>query len=111
MVNGSFASRWIAGFLRPAKLVPERGLEPPRPCDHCDLNAARLPVPPLGHECEKDNSSVAGAASNETFSFCPARSPLSTQRRPTRPTLIGVCVAKGRVFLSFQAAHASEEGA
>src|SRR5437879_6627599 len=63
------------------ELVPERGLEPPRPCDHCDLNAARLPVPPLGHECEKVNSSVAGAACNEACSFCPAGFPLSTRRQ------------------------------
>ena len=61
------------------ELVPERGLEPPRPCDHCDLNAARLPVPPLGHECEKASSSVAGAACNEACSFCPAGLPLSTR--------------------------------
>ena len=63
------------------ELVPERGLEPPRPCDHCDLNAARLPVPPLGHECEKASSSVAGAACNEARSFCPAGLPLSTRCR------------------------------
>src|SRR5438445_1270481 len=61
------------------ELVPERGLEPPRPCDHCDLNAARLPVPPLGHECEKVSSSIAGAACNEAFSFCPAGPALSTR--------------------------------
>jgi hypothetical protein len=30
-------------------VVPRRGLEPPRPCDHYDLNVARLPVPPPGH--------------------------------------------------------------
>ena len=30
-------------------MVPRRGLEPPRPCDHYDLNVARLPVPPPGH--------------------------------------------------------------
>src|SRR5437764_11141214 len=28
-------------------LVPKKGLEPPRPCGHMDLNHARLPVPPL----------------------------------------------------------------
>jgi hypothetical protein len=27
--------------------VPKGGLEPPRACAHCALNAARLPVPPL----------------------------------------------------------------
>ncbi len=31
------------------QLVPERGLEPPLPCENCDLNAARLPIPPFGH--------------------------------------------------------------
>ena len=31
-------------------LVPKKGLEPPRPCGHMDLNHARLPVPPLRHE-------------------------------------------------------------
>lgn len=30
------------------KLVPKRGLEPLRPFGHCDLNAARLPIPPPG---------------------------------------------------------------
>jgi hypothetical protein len=28
-------------------VVPEGGFEPPRDCSHCDLNAARLPIPPL----------------------------------------------------------------
>ncbi len=28
-------------------LVPKEGLEPTRACAHCDLNAARLPIPPL----------------------------------------------------------------
>ena len=36
-------------------LVPRGGLEPPRPFGHCDLNAARLPIPPPGqvvlHDC------------------------------------------------------------
>ncbi len=30
-------------------VVPRRGLEPPRDCSHCDLNAARLPIPPPRH--------------------------------------------------------------
>ena len=29
------------------KMVPKEGFEPTRACAHCDLNAARLPVPPL----------------------------------------------------------------
>src|SRR5215469_13694982 len=28
-------------------MVPKKGLEPPRPCGHLDLNHARLPIPPL----------------------------------------------------------------
>ena len=28
-------------------LVRERGLEPPRPCEHYDLNVACLPIPAL----------------------------------------------------------------
>jgi hypothetical protein len=31
-------------------LVPERGLEPPLPCENQVLNLARLPVPPFGHK-------------------------------------------------------------
>ncbi len=31
------------------EMVPRRRLELPRPCGHCDLNAARLPIPPPGH--------------------------------------------------------------
>ena len=30
--------------------MPKKGLEPPRPCGHMDLNHARLPIPPLRHE-------------------------------------------------------------
>lgn len=36
----------VGGFVC---LVPRRGLEPPRPCDHRYLKPARLPVPPPGH--------------------------------------------------------------
>jgi hypothetical protein len=41
--------------IRPApgrsilKLVPGRGLEPPRPCDRQHLKLVRLPIPPSGH--------------------------------------------------------------
>ena len=31
------------------QVVPEKGFEPSRPYGHCDLNAARLPIPPLWH--------------------------------------------------------------
>ena len=36
-------TKWSAAF----KMVPGGGFEPPRDCSHCDLNAARLPIPPL----------------------------------------------------------------
>jgi site-specific DNA recombinase len=36
---------WRGGFS-PAMMVRMRGLEPPRPYGHGDLNAARLPIPP-----------------------------------------------------------------
>jgi hypothetical protein len=35
--------------LFPLILVPERGLEPPLPCENQVLNLARLPIPPFGH--------------------------------------------------------------
>ena len=36
-------------MLSDKPVVPRKGLEPSRPCGHCDLNAARLPIPPSGH--------------------------------------------------------------
>ena len=44
--------------------MPERGLEPPLPCENCDLNAARLPVPPLGHECLQPSKFIVPTAPN-----------------------------------------------
>ena len=45
-------------------MVPEGGLEPPRPCGHCALNAARLPIPPLWHtDLGKVSFSTAGSSS------------------------------------------------
>ena len=32
------------------RTVRKRGLEPPRPCGHMNLNHARLPIPPLPHD-------------------------------------------------------------
>ena len=32
--------------------MPERGFEPPRPCGHSDLNAACMPISPLGPASE-----------------------------------------------------------
>ena len=34
-----------------ARLVPRRGLEPPRPCERQHLKLVRLPIPPPGHRC------------------------------------------------------------
>src|SRR5256885_14917019 len=36
----------------PFSYVPKGGLEPPRACTHCALNAARLPAPPLRRDRE-----------------------------------------------------------
>ncbi len=35
------------------KMVPGRGLEPPRPCERQHLKLVRLPIPPSGHESVK----------------------------------------------------------
>ena len=35
--------------------VRKRGLEPPRPCGHMDLNHARLPIPPLPRKKGRDS--------------------------------------------------------
>jgi hypothetical protein len=39
----------VRSELLERNLVPERGLEPPLPCENQVLNLARLPVPPFGH--------------------------------------------------------------
>src|ERR1700681_4098879 len=44
----------LRGFIEiwcELNLVPERGLEPPLPCENQVLNLARLPIPPFGHKC------------------------------------------------------------
>ena len=41
--NKKAVNQAIYGFSR----IPGGGFEPPRDCSHCDLNAARLPIPPL----------------------------------------------------------------
>src|SRR5260370_25681636 len=46
-----FLNRITGDFPYGETLVPERGLEPPLPCENCDLNAARLPIPPFWHLC------------------------------------------------------------
>ncbi len=79
VVKNGFYPPTPGDFVRWGELVPERGLEPPRPCDHCDLNAARLPVPPLGHECGEVSSGHTGDSYYEAFSFCPALHSLSTR--------------------------------
>jgi hypothetical protein len=41
------------------KLVPRRGLEPPRPCERQHLKLVRLPIPPSGHRCLKSSGRSA----------------------------------------------------
>jgi hypothetical protein len=53
-------------------MVPERGLEPPLPCENCDLNAARLPIPPLGHKCLEEDPGHTEVANNEALFILPA---------------------------------------
>ena len=36
-----------------ARMVPRRGLEPPRPCERQHLKLVRLPIPPPGHGCDR----------------------------------------------------------
>src|SRR3954453_10747421 len=55
--------------------VRERGVEPPRPFGHTDLNRARLPIPPLARE---------------------ARSGYPTPRRPPKPAAGDARAARGR---------------
>ena len=45
------------------RMVPERGLEPPLPCENQVLNLARLPVPPFGH-CFDSTLSASLSAMN-----------------------------------------------
>src|ERR1700681_4035743 len=50
----SFIGGSLRGFILiwcELNLVPERGLEPPLPCENQVLNLARLPIPPFGHKC------------------------------------------------------------
>jgi hypothetical protein len=64
-------------------LVPERGLEPPLPCENQVLNLARLPIPPFGHICRARFARQVHrkCARIEAFSFCPPLPPLSTKRQ------------------------------
>ena len=74
-VAGSCASspNSFLGWLEKI-MVPERGLEPPLPCENCDLNAARLPIPPLGHKCLEEDPGHAEVANNEALFILPAAS-------------------------------------
>ena len=46
---GSFWENVPRTFSLSQKLVPRRGLEPPRPCERQHLKLVRLPIPPSGH--------------------------------------------------------------
>jgi hypothetical protein len=59
------------GFEEPvlwttARMVPRTGVEPARPCGHCDLNAARLPIPPSRHWCSGQESNLHALSSTTT---------------------------------------------
>jgi hypothetical protein len=58
------------------RMVPERGLEPPLPCENQVLNLARLPVPPFGHCFD---STLFALLSATNASQC---SPASAEIRP-----------------------------
>src|ERR1043165_4095316 len=58
-------------------LVPKKGLEPPRPCGHMDLNHARLPVPPLRLEWEAQPN---GRAARKELPFLFYRAECGCQR-------------------------------
>jgi hypothetical protein len=70
------------------KMVPRRGLEPPRPCERQHLKLVRLPIPPSGHGSERQVSRSPGrmapirhglARVNRGFAF--ARKPLNRRAR------------------------------
>ncbi len=46
------------GRMNLNRLVPQKGLEPPLPCENMDLNHARLPIPPLRHAGESPAASA-----------------------------------------------------
>src|SRR3979490_3189426 len=74
---------YIAGYG--SNLVPERGLEPPLPCENQVLNLARLPIPPFGHMYHawiaiQRLLHWSSARVMRLFSFCPPTPPLSTKR-------------------------------
>jgi len=54
---------WRTFAFAMIRMVPERGLEPPLPCENQVLNLARLPVPPFGH-CFDSTLSASLSAMN-----------------------------------------------
>jgi hypothetical protein len=56
--NGAFSNRLRLAMYR--KMVPRRGLEPPRRYQRQHLKLVRLPIPPSGH-------GVGGALSGRVF--------------------------------------------
>ncbi len=55
----------MLALLQWGEMVPRRGLEPPRPKGHYDLNVARLPIPPSGHETEPRMYGLSLASSTQ----------------------------------------------
>gem|GEM_PF-1623659 len=50
-------------------MVPEKGLEPPRPCEHMDLNHACLPISPLRHRRAYRSYRMSKEEVNSTWIF------------------------------------------
>ena len=47
--KGGGTQKRSTGFASASFLVREAGVEPARPCEHCHLKPASLPIPPLAH--------------------------------------------------------------
>jgi hypothetical protein len=77
------AGRGHDGSIAACRLVPKRGLEPPRPDGHYTLNVARLPIPPLRQEIETRLRRLTGAAPSYDLAIvsgrCQERLPVVSQ--------------------------------
>jgi hypothetical protein len=65
--RGSMGEHILERVQIEEKVVPEEGFEPSRPCGHCDLNAARLPVPPPWHRV------LEAVCTIQAFFCCPSQ--------------------------------------
>ncbi len=79
------ASRASSGGLdsKKKRMVPGGGFEPPRENSHCDLNAARLPIPPLRLLVPLQRTVLA----SNILTIMPQRDYANRQRRKMRTAL------------------------